>query len=63
MTFEPKPQQVIHSIKRLRFQPSFQKNFSEILSSSSLDPGPGEVGQIGPKVLHLWYHSQKTRNP
>jgi len=25
--------------------------------------GPGEVGQGGLKVLHLWHHSQKTRTP
>ena len=35
------------------------KNFSEILPSNSLEPG--EVGQDGPKVLHLWCHSQKIR--
>jgi len=39
------------------------KNLSEILPSSGLSPQPGEVGQGGLKVLHLWRHSQKTRNP
>jgi len=39
------------------------KNFSEILPSNSLGPGPGEVGQGGQKVLHLWRHSQKTCTP
>jgi len=39
------------------------KNFSEILPSTGLGPGPGEVGQGGLKVLHLWRHSQKIRAP
>jgi len=46
----PKPQQVIQSIKRLAFQPSAKKNFSEMLPSNSLGPGSGEVGQGGLKV-------------
>ena len=60
----PKPQQVIQSIKRL-WDCSLisNKNFSEILPSNGLDPGPGEVGQGGLKVLHLWRHSQKIRAP
>jgi len=37
------------------------KTFSQIVPSNSLGPGPGEVGQDGLKVLHLWCHSQKTR--
>jgi len=36
------------------------KNFSEILPSSGLGPGPGEVR---PKVLQLWCHSQTIRTP
>jgi len=28
-----------------------------------LGPGPGEVGQGGQKVLHLWHHSQKIHTP
>jgi len=36
------------------------KNFSKILPSNGLGPGPGEVGQGGLKVLHVWRHSQKT---
>jgi len=28
-----------------------------------LRQGPGEVGQGGRKVLHLWCHSQKTCTP
>jgi len=43
--------------------PSFQKNLSEILPSNGLSPGPGEVGQGGLKVLHLWCHAQKIRTP
>jgi len=39
------------------------KNFSKILPSNDWCPGPGEVGQGGLKVLHLWRHSQKTRTP
>jgi len=39
------------------------KNFSEILPSNGLSPEPGEVGQGGLKVLHLWCHSQKIRTP
>jgi len=39
------------------------KNFSEILSSNGWCLGLGEVEQGGQKVLHLWRHSQKTRNP
>jgi len=35
---------------------------SEILPSSSLGLGPGEVGQKGLKHLHLWHHSQKNWN-
>jgi len=38
-------------------------NFSEILPSNGLGPGPGEVGQGGLKVFHLWRHSQKIRTP
>jgi len=36
------------------------KKFSEILSSNSLSPEPGKVGQSVLKVLHLWRH---TKNP
>ena len=39
------------------------KNFSKILPSNSLGPGPGEVGQGGLKALYLWRHSQKICNP
>jgi len=41
------------------------KNFSEILPSNDLGPGPGEVGQGILKVLHLWHHTQKihTNHP
>jgi len=39
------------------------KYISKILPSNSLGPGPGEVGQGGLKVIHLWHHSQKIRNP
>jgi len=41
----PKPRQVIQSIKRL----------------DNLGPGPDEVGQGDQNVLHLRRHSQKTR--
>jgi len=33
------------------------KTYSEILASNGLGPGPGEVGQGGKKVIHLWRHS------
>ena len=46
----PKPQQVIQSIKRLSLVSN--KNLSEILPSNDLGPWPGEVGQGGLKVLH-----------
>jgi len=39
------------------------KNFSEILPLNGWHPGPGKVGQGGLKVLYLWSHSQKIRNP
>jgi len=39
------------------------KNFSEILPSNSLSPGPGKVGRGGLKVFHLWRHSQKIHTP
>jgi len=39
------------------------KKLSEILPSNGLSPGPGEVGQGGLKVLHLWCHSQKSTTP
>ena len=39
------------------------KNFSEILPSNGLGPGPGEVSQVGLKVLHLWRQSQKIHTP
>ena len=39
------------------------KIFSEIQPSNGLRPGPGEVGQGGLKMLHLWRHSQKIRTP
>jgi len=31
--------------------------------SNGWRPGPGEVGQGGQKVLHLWRRSQKIRTP
>ena len=39
------------------------KNLSKILPSNGLGPGPGEVGQVGLKVLHLWHHSQRIGTP
>ena len=39
------------------------KNFSEILPSSSLHLGPGEVGQGGLKALHFWRHSKNPQHP
>jgi len=39
------------------------KNFNEILPSNGLGPGPGEVGQGGLIVFHLWCHSQKIHTP
>jgi len=39
------------------------KNFSKILPSNALGLGPGEVGQGGLKVFHLWCHSQKIHTP
>ena len=39
------------------------KNFSEILPPNGWCSEPGEVGQGGLKVLHLWHHSRKTRIP
>jgi len=59
----PKPQQVIQSIKRLDCSPVSSKNFSEILPPNGWRPGPGKVGQGGLKILHLWCHLQKTRTP
>jgi len=51
----PKPQQVIQSLKRLDCSLVSNKNLSKILPSSSLGPGPDEVllGQIRPaKPFH-----------
>jgi len=39
------------------------KNFSKMLSSNVLISGPGEVGQGGLTVLHLWHHTQKICTP
>jgi len=39
------------------------KNFSEILSSKGVGPGPGEVGQGGVNVFHLWCHSKNLQSP
>ena len=39
------------------------KNFTEILPPNGWCPGPEKVGQSGPKVLHLWHHSQKAASP
>jgi len=50
-------------MKRLKFCLVSSKSFSKILSSNSLGPGPGEVGQGSLKVFHLRRHSQKIRNP
>jgi len=36
---------------------------SQILPYNGLGPGPGEVGQGGLKVLHLWCHSQRIHIP
>jgi len=41
----------------------FNKNFSKVLPSNGLGPGPGEMGQCGLKVFHLWRHSQKMCTP
>ena len=61
--FNPKPQQVIQISKDSDCGLVSNKNFSEIVPSSGLGAGPGEVGQGSPKALHLWCHSQKTRTP
>jgi len=52
----PNPQQVIQVSKDWNCSLVSNKNFSEILLSSSLGTGPGERGQ---KVLHLWHHLKK----
>ena len=39
------------------------ENFSETQPSKALGPRPGEVGQCGLKVLHIWRHSQNIHNP
>ena len=39
------------------------KNYSEILPHNGWRPGPGQMGQGGLKVVHLWRHSQKHRTP
>jgi len=39
------------------------KNFMKILPSNSFGKGPGEVGQGGLKVLHLWCHSKNQLQP
>jgi len=40
-----------------------KKNFSEILPCNGWHLGPGEMGQGGLKILHLWHHSQKIHTP
>jgi len=42
----PKPQQVIQSIKKPDCSLESNKNFSETLSSNSWRPGPGEVARV-----------------
>jgi len=59
----PKPQQVIQSIKDSYCSLVSSKNFSEILPPNGWRTGPGKVGQDGLKVLHLWRHSQKNHIP
>jgi len=59
----PKPQLSSKVSKDSDYSLISNKNFSKILPSNSLDPGPGEVGQGGQKVLDLWCHSQKIRTP
>jgi len=49
--------------KDLNFSLVSTNNLSETISSNSLGPGPDEVGQKVLKLLHLWCHSQKIRNP
>jgi len=39
------------------------KNFSEILPSNGLNPGPGEMGQGGLKVFYLLRLSKKICTP
>jgi len=39
------------------------KNLNKILPSNGFSLGPGEVGQGGLKVLHLWHHSQEIHIP
>jgi len=62
-----KPQQVIHKSskvsKDLDCTLVSNQNFSKIIPSIGLGPGPGKVGQGGLKVFQLWRHSQKILTP
>jgi len=59
----PKPQQVIQSIKDSDCSLVSDISISEILPFNSLSSGQGEVGEGDLKVLVLWHHSQKICNP
>jgi len=63
ITFEPETPAGHPKYQKTRISLVCNKKFSEILLSNNWRPGPGEVGQGGLKVLHLWCHSQKTRTP
>jgi len=46
-------------LKRLKFEPNFQQNLSEILPSSGWAQAQGTWAQMAKHLPHLWCHSQK----
>jgi len=61
MTFEPETPAGHQKYQHSDCSLLSNKNFIEILPSNGLSPGPGEVGQGGLQVFHLWLHSQKKQ--
>jgi len=63
ITFEPETLESHPKYQKTDFSLVSNKSLSKILPSSSLGPGPDEVGKRGLKVFHLWRHLQKNHNP
>ena len=63
MTFVPETLASHPISQKTDFSLVSSKNFSEILPSNGLGPGPDDVGQKGLILLHLRRHSQKITSP
>ena len=63
ITFEPETLEVDQRPKRLGLSLVSNENFSEIVWPSGWVLGQATWAKMGQKLIHLWRHSQKIRNP